>query len=155
MRFILLAAAAVIAMPALAQQSGSTGTSSPTTSGAQGAVPPTAGDNTMSQPAPTQSMPSQSMPSQSMPSQSMPGQSMPDQSMPAPATPMASGDPVGGYQPATAPTAGVFQAAPTPDQAYPAPAPLAHYPVCKKGEFDKCIQGPRSTHSREVRGRKS
>ena len=33
-----------------------------------------------------------------------------------------------------------FVPAQTPDQAYPAPAPLAKYPVCKKGQYDKCIQ---------------
>lgn len=80
-------------------------------------------------------------------------------------TPMAtSGDPVGGYAPAGpgysggTPGAGarvVFQPAPTPDQAFPAPAPLASYPICKKGQFDHCMQGRNSTHSREVRGRRS
>ena len=35
---------------------------------------------------------------------------------------------------------GIFKAAPPPDVAYPAPPPLAHYPVCKKGQFDGCIQ---------------
>lgn len=124
MKFILLAAAAVIAMPVLAQQSGSTGTNSPTTSGAQSAVPPVS--SAPDTPAP-------------MPQ---------DTTMATPAPAPTSGDPVGGYQPATPAMSGpmqpgatvTFQPAPSPDQAYPAPAPLAKYPVCKKGQYDKCIQ---------------
>ena len=57
-------------------------------------------------------------------------------------------DPVGGYQPATSPmsapaapgTTVVFQQAPAPDVAFPAPAPLAEYPICKKGQYDNCRQ---------------
>ena len=73
---------------------------------------------------------------------------MAPQAMPAPAgQPMGTMSP-GGYQPAMpavqgTPTPGVaptFQAAPTPAQAYPAPAPLAKYPICKKGQFDQCMQ---------------
>ena len=58
-------------------------------------------------------------------------------------------DPKGGYQPSTP----LFTAPPapgaqvvfvpntqTPDQAYPAPPPLAHYPICKRGQFDGCRQ---------------
>ena len=60
-----------------------------------------------------------------------------------PATPTA-----GGYQPSTpalqgTPQPGVtpqFVAAPSPDQAFPPPAPLDHYPFCKRGQFDKCMQ---------------
>jgi len=66
----------------------------------------------------------------------------------APTTTPAPADPVGGYQPShpaisgpvTAGTPVVFQAAPPPDQAYPAPPPLDHYPPCKKGQYDKCLQ---------------
>ena len=54
----------------------------------------------------------------------------------------------GGYQPAqpamVAPvTPGVTPVpiqAPSPDQAYPAPPPLDHYPFCKPGQFDKCME---------------
>lgn len=57
-------------------------------------------------------------------------------------------DPVGGYQPATPPMSSppapgatvVFQQAPAPDVAYPAPAPMAEYPICKKGQYDNCRQ---------------
>ena len=65
------------------------------------------------------------------------------------AAPAADGeDPKGGYQPANPPMQGtpqpgaqvIFQAAPPPSQAYPAPAPLQNYPICKKGQYDNCRQ---------------
>lgn len=75
---------------------------------------------------------------------------------PAPAAPMepaapmapatATGDdPVGGYQPPAPPaiTPGAtvrFQQSPSIEQAYPAPAPLKSYPICKKGQYDNCRQ---------------
>ena len=55
-------------------------------------------------------------------------------------------DPVGGYQPSQPmPTASggvqpVFTPGPSVAQAYPAPAPLQNYPICKKGQYDKCMQ---------------
>ncbi|WP_332803948.1 hypothetical protein [Sphingomonas sp. RT2P30] len=64
-------------------------------------------------------------------------------------SPQTAADPRGGYQP----TAPLFSAPPqpgqpvifvpdpqTPAQAYPAPPPLPHYPICKRGQFDKCRQ---------------
>lgn len=48
-----------------------------------------------------------------------------------------------GYQPAPqppAPPGAVYVQAPSPDVAYPPPAPLADYPFCKRGQFDKCKQ---------------
>jgi hypothetical protein len=55
---------------------------------------------------------------------------------------------MGGYQPAQPPMTGTmspgvtptFQPAPSPSEAYPAPAPMAKYPICKKGQYDKCMQ---------------
>lgn len=136
MKFILLAAAAVIAMPAIAQTSGSMGTGSPTTTGAQSAVPPTQTTPDATTPAPAESTP---------PAPMQPDTTTATAPMPAQTT---GGDPVGGYQPAAPALSGpvtpgatvVFQPAQSPDQAYPAPAPLAKYPVCKKGQYDKCIQ---------------
>jgi len=57
-------------------------------------------------------------------------------------------DPVGGYQPSHPAIMGtlppgqkpVYVQAPSPDEAYPAPPPLAHYPFCKPGQFDKCME---------------
>lgn len=54
----------------------------------------------------------------------------------------------GGYMPSTPPLSGTPTAGATvrvqpsmsPAQAYPAPAPLAEYPICKKGQTDKCRQ---------------
>ena len=56
------------------------------------------------------------------------------------------GDPTGGYQPSTPTLSGsplpgqqvIFRQGMSPDQAYPAPAPLAEYPVCTRGQTDKC-----------------
>jgi hypothetical protein len=64
------------------------------------------------------------------------------------AAPADGTDPVGGYAPTTTGITGTrtagapvtFQPAPTPDQAFPAPAPLASYPICKAGQFDNCLQ---------------
>ena len=73
------------------------------------------------------------------------------QDMPAQATPTTTAvpaDPVGGYQPSHPAIMGtlppgvkpVYVPAPSPDEAYPAPPPLAHYPICKPGQFDKCME---------------
>ncbi len=160
MKLILLAAAAVIATPALAQTSGSTGTSSPTSNGGQGtaadsAVPNNTQGTMSTTPSVTTPAPANTAPMQD--SMTAP-QTTQTQTMPAPAT--DGSDPVGGYQPMTpsspAPAGATvtYQQAPSPDQAYPAPAPMAKYPICKKGEFDNCMQGRNSTHSSEVRGRR-
>jgi hypothetical protein len=67
-------------------------------------------------------------------------------SAPAPATTDASAEPQpGGYAPPPAPPPPpgatiVFKEAPPPDVVFPPPAPLASYPVCKRGQFDKCVQ---------------
>ena len=65
------------------------------------------------------------------------------QSAPATTAGPTAPDPVGGYAPPPAPPAppgAVFQPGPTPDQAFPPPPPLANYPFCKRGQFDKCKQ---------------
>ncbi|MEO7691958.1 MAG: hypothetical protein ABIS51_21920 [Sphingomonas sp.] len=76
------------------------------------------------------------------------------QDMPAQATTTTNAsttvpaDPVGGYQPSHPAIMGtlppgvkpVYVQAPSPDEAYPAPPPLAHYPICKPGQFDKCLE---------------
>lgn len=139
MKLFLLAAAAVIAMPATAQMQPGTqsGTSTP-----DSATPATPADAANPPGTTTQD----AMPAQS--SETMPNR--------------PAGDPVGGYQPAGSPMTGtmtpgvspVFRAAPSPSEAYPAPAPLASYPVCRPGQFDKCMNGTRSTHSRQVRARR-
>jgi hypothetical protein len=72
------------------------------------------------------------------------------QDMPAQTTTTAPApaDPVGGYQPSHPAIMGtlppgakpVYVQAPSPDEAYPAPPPLAHYPMCRPGQFDKCME---------------
>jgi hypothetical protein len=60
----------------------------------------------------------------------------------------AAAEQAGGYQPATpamsqpaTPGATVtFQPSAAPDQAFPPPAALEHYPVCKRGQTDKCME---------------
>ena len=54
----------------------------------------------------------------------------------------------GGYQPSGPAVSGTpqpgatvrFQPAPSPSQAFPPPAPEANYPICKKGQYDGCLQ---------------
>jgi len=144
MRTILLVAAALIAAPALAQTAGAP-TTAPGTATAADQTPTTTPDQaTTTQQAPGQDMPATDANGQSAPmSQSMP---MP-QSTPTPGAPSTGGTmTAGGYQPsqpmpmANAGGQPVFTPGPSVDQAYPAPAPLASYPVCKKGQYDKCIQ---------------
>lgn len=66
---------------------------------------------------------------------------------PAPAEATAPA-PVGGLQPSAPALQGtpapgapvVFKQAPAPDVAFPPPAGQESYPICKKGQFDKCQQ---------------
>ena len=75
-------------------------------------------------------------------------QDMPAQSTTTTTTTTVPADPVGGYQPSHPAIMGtlppgvkpVYVQAPSPDEAYPAPPPLAHYPFCKPGQFDKCME---------------
>lgn len=139
MKFLLLAAAAFIAVPAIAQDQTMTPPSD------QPAAP---ADTTMSPPADPATPAPNADPSAPMtpPADAPMAQSAP-MATPAPAGEGAM-DPAGGYQPTApalqgtpAPGATIrFQAAQSPDQAYPAPAPMAKYPVCKKGQYDNCMQ---------------
>lgn len=71
-----------------------------------------------------------------------------DAAAPAAPAPAATETPTGGYQPSAPPLSGtpqpgqqvVFQASKSPDEAYPAPPAQESYPVCKKGQYDKCRQ---------------
>lgn len=77
-----------------------------------------------------------------------PGARPPMAAPPAGQPPMAGDATMGGYQPSTPALSGqpapgqsvVFQAAKSPSEAYPPPAPLESYPICKKGQYDKCRQ---------------
>ncbi|WP_326523985.1 hypothetical protein [Sphingomonas sp.] len=71
------------------------------------------------------------------------------QDTPAPAPVAADATtPTGGYQPPAPPMAWppppgaqvIFQPSQSPTQAYPPPAALDSYPICKKGQYDKCRQ---------------
>lgn len=117
MKLILLAAAAVIAAPVLAQ----------TTTTA-----PMPQDNATTAPPTTQTTPPSTTPTDPM--------------MTAPASTTQSMDPAGGYQPANNAMSGPmqpgatvrFQQAPTPSEAFPAPAPMASYPMCRPGQTNHC-----------------
>ncbi|GAA0734258.1 hypothetical protein [Sphingomonas japonica] len=98
-------------------------------------TPPMTQDNTV---PPATNMPPSTPPTGTPPSSTMP--------MNQPMTSMSGDDPAGGYMPsqpalsgpATAGATVRFQPSPSPDQAFPAPAPLAEYPVCKAGQTDGC-----------------
>ena len=156
MKFTLLAAAALIATPVIAQDTMGTQTPPASTQ----TTPPTTNDpstTTSSDPSMMQQTPTAPQTTDPMtPAPTDPAAPAPmDPAMSSPTTattsaPMTTdGDPVGGYQPsapaiqggAAQPGATVrFQPAPSAAQAYPAPAPLASYPVCKRGQYDNCRQ---------------
>ncbi|PZQ61253.1 MAG: hypothetical protein DI544_06730 [Sphingomonas taxi] len=145
MKTILLAAAAVIAFPAMAiaQDTPQTTTAPDATTAPATTSDPTAPTDPAAAPATDATT-------------ADPGTTPQDASTPppAPATPPATpgGAPgtetAGGYQPSQPAISGTpqpgatvrFQPAPSPDQAFPAPAPKAEYPVCKKGQYDGCLQ---------------
>lgn len=138
MKTILLAAAALIAVPTMAvaqdapQTTPDTATAAdPAATDPAGQVPPTADDNV----PPAADGATATPPA-------------------APATPPAATggamgtETAGGYQPSQPALSGTpqpgatvrFQPAPSPDQAFPAPAPEANYPICKAGQYDGCMQ---------------
>ena len=135
MKSSFLIAAALIAAPAFAQ----TATPATDTGAAAQTAPAT--------------------PDMSAAPQTAPADPAAQQTAPAPATGAMGNMTPGGYQP-SAPamqgtmTPGVtptFQAAPSPSQAYPAPAPAASYPPCKKGQYDQCTQVSGSHMARKHR----
>lgn len=140
MKSILLAAAALIAMPAIAQQQPA-GTADQTTSemAPQGTA---TGMGTSTDPATGAASTGSTGGMHSGGSMGSSG------AMPSSGGMNGSGDPAGGYQPNTPPMQGTpapgatvrFQQAPDPNTAFPPPAPMQNYPVCKKGQYDKCIQ---------------
>jgi hypothetical protein len=143
MKLILLAATAMLAVPALAQT---------TTTPQAGSEMPATGTPTTADPAQTGDAATMPAPGTPAPmANGSTGTMAQDQTMPAPTTGSTAPNgatPMGGYQPSAPPMSGqagagqtvTFQAAPSPSEAYPAPAPLAKYPICKKGQYDKCMQ---------------
>ena len=156
MKLTLLAAAAFIASPALAQM-----------------ITPQTTPPASTQTAPDSTMPDQTAPGGTMPDQSAPDGTMPDQSdgssmqqaeMPATQPMQSPTDPTtsqpatgtsndnsmmqGGYQPSNSalsapmtPGATVrFVPAQSPSQAFPPPPAKDNYPICKKGQYDGCRQ---------------
>lgn len=143
MKTMLLAAAAALALPsiAMAQDTMQTpppaGTTAPAT---DPAAPP---------PADPAAAPATDPAMQQQPMQA-----------PAQTTGGAMGtETAGGYQPSgpalqgtPAPGATVrFQPAPPPSQAFPAPAPKESYPICKKGQYDGCMQASDARGKRKAR----
>ena len=122
MKLILLAAIAAIAVPAVAQTTTDTQTQTDT--------------STMATPDATQD---QTTTDQSMSTTTDTTTAAPDAS---------SAEQAGGYQPATPPMSApatpgvtvVFQPSESPSQAFPPPPALDHYPPCKPGQTDKCMQ---------------
>jgi len=102
------------------------------------------------QQAPAQNPPAAQAPAETPPpSQETPGANAAAEAPPPAAAPAAgSPDPAGGYQP-TAPALNgtpqpgqqvIVNPSPSPSTAFPPPAPLDHYPICKKGQYDDCRQ---------------
>lgn len=133
MKSFLLAAAALIATPALAQMQPAD-TAGQTTPGTEmqstDTMSTTAADPAMQAPTngSTMSTSGSMNTTGTMSSDAMAG---PGGYMPS--TPALQGTP--------APGAIVrFQQAPAPDVAFPPPAPKQDYPICKKGQYDGCMQ---------------
>jgi hypothetical protein len=128
MKLILLAAAAVIAVPAVAQTTTDTQTQTDATTTPGTQDQSTTADQSMS---------------------TTTSATTPDQSMSTTGSADATAaEQAGGYQPATPPMSGtaepgatvVFQPSVSPSQAFPPPPPLDHYPICKSGQTDGCMQ---------------
>lgn len=150
MKTILLAAAAVIAIPTMAVAQDTP----QTTTAPDAAAPATTADPAMTQQTDT-TMPAPT--TQADPNGTMPP-AMPDAN--APTTPPAGDmnnppaggamgtESAGGYQPSQPAVSGTpqpgatvrFQPAPSPSQAFPPPAAKESYPICKKGQYDGCMQ---------------
>lgn len=153
MRFTLLAAAAFIATPIIAQ-------STPPANNPSAQTTPSTTDSNAPADGTMQNAP-QTAPAPMDPSMQSTPAAPADQSMQSGAMTTGGstmGDPAGGYQPSRPAISGTaqpgqtvqYQAAPSPDQAYPAPAPMASYPVCKKGQYDNCREGGSSTSGRKM-----
>ncbi|WP_294300651.1 hypothetical protein [uncultured Sphingomonas sp.] len=149
---ILLASALAFGGTAIAQDTMTTPTADPAAQ-TQTTTPPPA-DPAAPPPAAPMTAPPAADPAAPMTS-TMPAAPGAPMTSPAPmqSAPMTSGtfsgtETAGGYQPANPPMTGmaqpgvtpIFQPGPSIEQAYPAPAPLQSYPICKKGQTDKCRQ---------------
>ncbi len=172
MKTILLAAASVIAMPAIAQttstpptagmETGAAQSSSTTTDPSMGqTAPQQMSTDQMAQPDATTNMQTQPDTSTDMQTPSQAGAMSSDQQMQT-TGPVNSGvgtDPAGGYQPSQPAISGTpapgqtvtYQPAMSPAQAYPAPPAMETYPICKKGQYDKCRQAEPSSRRRSRR----
>jgi hypothetical protein len=103
------------------------------------------GGAALAQNAPAQNAPQQETPAPDTTSQDA-AAAAPAPAAAEPAAPVA--DPVGGYQPTAPALSGtpepgsqvIVNPSPSPSVAFPPPAPLKSYPVCKKGQFDDCRQ---------------
>ena len=146
MKFLLLAAAAaaVIAVPAVAQETPGT---APTDQTAPAGDPSQAGSSDGSTSMPQSDPSMQTAPAGDPSMQQSSTQTTGGAPMTAPTDPNAP-TPAGGYQPSGGAMSGpaqpgaqvVFQPAPSPSQAFPPPPPMAKYPICKKGQYDNCMQ---------------
>lgn len=167
MKTLLLAAAAVIAIPtmAIAQETPQTTTApdaaAPATTAdpAMGADPAAAPQTDTTMPAPTtQADPGGTMPS-TTPEANAPMTPPAGGAMATPPADAAGAATAGGYQPSQPAVSGTpqpgatvrFQPAASPSQAFPPPAPKESYPVCKKGQYDGCMQASDARKSKRRR----
>lgn len=124
MKIMLAVACATLALPAFAQDQTTTTTPPPPAASTTNGIP-----NTALSTSPTASNGPRAqegnLPSNNAAAAAGGGEQPATPAMSAPAAP---GQPV------------VTMPSPSPDTALPAPAPLDHYPLCKKGQFDKCME---------------
>ena len=144
MKLILLAATAMLAVPALAQtttpttpQIGGAGMQMPGTATPTTADPAQTADPAMT-PAPGTPTTTDTM---APATEGSTGTTSQSPSMPAPTTGSTTGSTgMGGTMPMGGTGAAGATTTFAPMQAEPAPAPLASYPICRKGQYDKCMQ---------------
>jgi hypothetical protein len=147
MKLFIAAALATIAVPVLAQTPGQTQGSSSTADPSAGSSGQNAQSSQNGQPMGSSSGATTSGGGQTAPTDPSAGGASSTTGGSAAGGASATGTPAGGQRP-------VFQPAASPEQAFPPPPALDHYPPCKAGQTDKCMETGRSGHAKARHHRK-
>ncbi|KQT32880.1 hypothetical protein ASG29_08225 [Sphingomonas sp. Leaf412] len=171
MKSILLAAAAVIAFPAIAQETPQTTppateqaapadqTMTPDAAAPDATAPADPAAPATAPAAPTAADPMSAPPAAQAPMTPTTG----DAATPPMGAPATGATPAtetsGGYQPSGPATSGPVQPGATvrvqpsmsPSQAFPPPAAKESYPICKKGQYDGCMQASDARGAKRAR----